>query len=59
MPPTTAREFLPIKLVFNPNWWCHTAGISFGESFYLDAEARIQNDVLMQRVYTSVTVEVE
>ncbi len=28
-------EFLPVELVFNPNWWHKTAGISFDESFYL------------------------
>jgi hypothetical protein len=50
MPATTAREFLPVELVFNPNWWYHTAGISFDESFYLDAETRAQNDVTMRRV---------
>ena len=50
MPPITAKEFLPVELVFNPNWWYHTAGISFDESFYLDRETRIQNDVTMRRV---------
>ncbi len=50
MPPITAKEFLPVELVFNPNWWYHTAGISFDESFYFDAETRIENDVTMQRV---------
>ena len=50
MPPITAEEFLPVELVFNPNWWYHTAGISFDESFYFDAETRIQNDVTMRRV---------
>jgi len=49
-PVTTAREFLPVELVFNPNWWCHTAGISFDDSFYFDAETRIQNDITMRRV---------
>ena len=42
--------FLPIELVFNPNWWYQTAGISFDEPFYLDAETRIRNDVIMRRV---------
>jgi len=46
----TADEFLPVELVFNPNWWHQTANISFDQSFYLDAETRIQNDVLMRRV---------
>ena len=50
MPLTTAKEFLPVELVFNPNWWYHTAGISFDESFYFDAETRIKNDVTMRRV---------
>jgi uroporphyrinogen-III decarboxylase len=45
-----AEEFLPIELVFNPNWWHHTAGISFDESFYLDTRTRIQSDVTMRRV---------
>lgn len=44
------NSFLPIELVFNPNWWHHTAGISFDEKFYLDAATRIQNDVTMRRV---------
>lgn len=42
--------FLPLELVFNPNWWHKTAGISFDEAFYLDAETRIRNDVIMRRV---------
>ena len=50
MTATTAKTFLPVELVFNPNWWYRTAGISFDEAFYLDAETRIQNDVTMRRV---------
>lgn len=46
----TADQFIPIELVFNPNWWYRTAGISFDRSFYFDAEARISNDVIMRRV---------
>ena len=42
--------FLPVELVFNPNWWHHAAGISFAEPFYLDADTRIRNDVIMRRV---------
>ena len=50
MSPTTAEECLPVELVFNPNWWYHTAGISFDKAFYFDAETRIENDVTMRRV---------
>jgi hypothetical protein len=45
----STRQFLPIAIVFNPNWWYHTAGISFDEPFYFDAETRIKNDVTMRR----------
>ena len=47
---TTTDQFLPVELIFNPNWWYQTAGISFDESFYLDAETRIQNDITMRKV---------
>lgn len=50
MAPTFARKFLPVELVFNPNWWYHTAGISFEQPFYFDPDQRIQNDVIMRRV---------
>jgi hypothetical protein len=50
VPMSTAGECLPVELVFNPNWWYHTAGISFDRSFYFDAETRIQNDITMRRV---------
>ncbi|MBI4789976.1 MAG: hypothetical protein HY782_23325 [Chloroflexi bacterium] len=46
----TLKTFLPLELVFNPNWWYHTAGIAFDENFYLDAATRIKNDVTMRRV---------
>lgn len=44
------RVPIPFELVFNPNWWFHTAGISFEEPFYFDAQTRIQNDVTMRHV---------
>jgi len=44
------KTFLPVELVFNPNWWHSNAGISFDEGFCLDAATRIQNDVTMRRV---------
>jgi hypothetical protein len=47
---TFARKFLPVELVFNPNWWYQTAGISFNEPFYLDPEERVKNDITMRRL---------
>jgi len=29
-----ASEFLPVELIFNPNWWYHNYGVSFDRSFY-------------------------
>ena len=46
----TADQLIPVELVFNPNWWYRTAGISFDESFYFDPTMRIRNDVIMRRV---------
>lgn len=48
--PEPSRPFLPVELVFNPNWWHKTAGICFDRSFYMDPERRIREDVLMRRV---------
>ncbi len=50
MTAVTADQFIPVELVFNPNWWHQTAGISFDRSFYFDPGARISNDVIMRRV---------
>jgi hypothetical protein len=47
---TSTRPLLPIELVFNPNWWHKTAGIRFDQTFYLDPQMRIQNDVTMRRI---------
>jgi len=44
------RDFIPVELVFNPNWWHQTAGISFDESFYMDPDTRIKNDLTMRQV---------
>jgi hypothetical protein len=46
----TVGSFLPFELVFNPNWWHRTAGISFARPFYFDAAARVANDMNMRRV---------
>ena len=46
----TDSAVLPLELVFNPNWWHKTAGISFERPFYLDPQTRIQNDLTMRRV---------
>ena len=44
------RDFIPIELVFNPNWWYQTAAISFDESFYMEPIRRIKHDQTMRRI---------
>jgi len=48
--PAAERPFLPLELVFNPNWWHKTAGVRFDRGFYFDPQTRIDNDVRMRRV---------
>ena len=45
-----SKKLRPFELVFNPNWWHCTAGISFAWPFYFDAAAWVANDVTMRRV---------
>jgi uroporphyrinogen-III decarboxylase len=45
-----ADRFLPVELVFNPNWWYNTLGIAFDQDFYLDSDTRIGNDVAMRQL---------
>jgi len=40
---------IPVEVVFNPNWWFRNYDVSFDESFYLDRNQRVANDVAMRR----------
>ncbi|MHB8133198.1 MAG: hypothetical protein ACYDH1_03140 [Anaerolineaceae bacterium] len=40
---------IPVEVVFNPNWWHRNYGICFDQSFYLDRQTRIDNDVIMRQ----------
>lgn len=44
-----ARQGIPVNFVFSPSWWHKHYGIAFQESFYLDVEARIENDRKMRK----------
>jgi uroporphyrinogen-III decarboxylase len=43
-------ENIACELIFNPNWWLRSYGISFDEPFYFDRSLRIQNDLRMRQV---------
>lgn len=46
---TPPNSGIPVEVIFNPNWWFRHYDIRFDESFYLDRERRIANDVAMRR----------
>ena len=46
---TTVPASIPAEVVFNPNWWFRSYGISFEQPFYFDKDARIRNDLVMRR----------
>lgn len=48
--PMIAKEFLPVELIFMPNWWHRHYGIAFDQSFYLDKETRIANEQRMNAI---------
>ncbi|HXK59072.1 MAG TPA: uroporphyrinogen decarboxylase family protein [Acidobacteriota bacterium] len=43
------RDCVPVEFIFNPNWWFSNYSISFDESFYLDRDARVENDFVMRQ----------
>jgi hypothetical protein len=46
---TPHSSSIPVEVIFNPNWWFRNYDVSFDESFYLDRNKRIANDVAMRR----------
>jgi hypothetical protein len=45
---TPHSSSIPVEAIFNPNWWFRNYDISFDESFYLDRDKRVANDVAMR-----------
>ncbi|MFC1552520.1 uroporphyrinogen decarboxylase family protein [Candidatus Latescibacterota bacterium] len=43
-------KYLPVEIVFHPNWWHHEAGISFDRDYYFDPLRRFEDEKLMRRV---------
>ena len=44
-----SREFLPVELVFHPNWWHKHYGMDFGWAYFFDAETRVTAEQQMIR----------
>ncbi len=44
-----SRTFLPVEIVFHPNWWYHEAGITFEREHFFDPDRRVNNEMKMRR----------
>ncbi len=45
-----SRTFLPVEIVFHPNWWHKEAGINFDRDYFFNPERRVNDEMLMRRV---------
>ncbi len=44
------KEFLPVEIVFHPNWWFNETGISFDRDYFFNPERRVHDEIKMKRV---------
>ncbi|MFC1650604.1 uroporphyrinogen decarboxylase family protein [Candidatus Latescibacterota bacterium] len=44
------HKFLPVEIVFHPNWWHNEAGIIFDRGYYFDPVRRVEDEKRMRRV---------
>jgi hypothetical protein len=45
-----SKTFLPVEIVYHPNWWNRVAGISFDRGFFFDPERRVRDEMRMRRI---------
>ncbi|MFC1540879.1 uroporphyrinogen decarboxylase family protein [Candidatus Latescibacterota bacterium] len=43
-------KFLPVEIVFHPNWWHNEAGINFDRDNYFDPVRRVEDEKRMRRI---------
>ena len=46
----TPKEFLPIDIVFHPNWWNKNYGLKFTEEYFFDPERRVAQEQQMRQI---------
>ena len=44
-----SRTFLPVEIVFHPNWWHHETGLTFDRGYFFDSGRRVKDEMLMKR----------
>ena len=45
-----ARQFLPVEIVFHPNWWNKNYGIDFGWNYFFDPDTRVAAEQKMSQI---------
>ncbi len=45
-----SQTFLPVEIVFHPDWWHNEVGIVFDHGHYFDPERRVKEEMKMRRV---------
>jgi uroporphyrinogen-III decarboxylase len=45
-----AKEFLPVEIVYHPNWWHANHGFDFGWEFFFDPQTRVEMEHRMERL---------
>ena len=45
-----SKTFLPVEIVFHPNWWHHEVGLSFDRDHYFNPDRRVDDEIKMRRV---------
>ncbi|MFA6470632.1 MAG: uroporphyrinogen decarboxylase family protein, partial [Candidatus Latescibacterota bacterium] len=45
-----SKTFLPVEIVFHPNWWFKNAGISFDRDYFFNPDRRVHDEMKMSRI---------
>ncbi len=45
-----SRTFLPVEIVYHPNWWNREAGVTFDRGYFFDPDRRVRDEMKMRRI---------
>jgi len=45
-----SKTFLPVEIVFHPNWWYNETGMKFDRDYFFDPDRRVEDEMRMKRV---------
>lgn len=44
-----SKTFLPVEIVFHPNWWHRETGMTFDRGYFFDPDRRVADEMTMRR----------